>query len=126
LKQIEAKPPQVDPRIKSHLERAAGLIAKAHESLGRSTDAKAAEDATDSYDGAMAEVASAPGLPSLKVQLIAFYASAVQSDLSRHDIRHAQKLLAAARKRGWSSTELSHLAAGIPHTAPPAAKAGST
>jgi serine/threonine protein kinase len=124
LQQMQAKPADLNVRAKGKLERAAAYIAKAQEDLARTPlDSRAADDATDEYDRAAAEEPLAPGLPSLKVRLIAAYAAAVQTELAHQETKRAQKLIATAHKRNWSSAELDQLEASIPQTPPPAASA---
>jgi hypothetical protein len=115
LQQMQAKPLELDAHSKELLRNAATFIARSHDSLTRSLqDPKAAEDATDAYDGALAAAPNAPGLPSLKLQLIAVYPGAVRAALSRKDILEARKLIAAARKDGLTSGELNKLVSALP------------
>jgi hypothetical protein len=127
LQQMQAKPPELDAHAKELLHNAATFIARSHEAITRNPlDPKAAEDATEAYDGALAAAPNAPGLPSLKVQLIAVYPGAVRAALSRKDILEARKLIAAARRDGLTSGELNKIASALPKSAAPAAKPHST
>jgi hypothetical protein len=115
LQHLQTTPAALDASRKSKLERAAIYVGKAHEHLRASPlDARAVDDATGQYDNAMSEEKNAPGLPSLRMQLVAAYPAAVRTELSRHATLRAQKLIAIARKRGWSSAELDRLQAAKP------------
>jgi len=114
LQQLQAKPAVLESRDRERLERASKYMARAKEDLGRTPlDFKAADDATDQYDKALAAAPTAPGLPSLKERLIAGYATATQTEMSNHQPKQALKLINAAHKRKWSSDELDQLEASL-------------
>ena len=111
LNQLQAKPLKLDQRDKSHKDHVDQAVSKAHERLkSLPFDAHAVGDATDLYDAAMAEEPSAPGLPSLRNQLIAAYPPAVQTERSMRDFHSADMLIEAARKHGWVTSELERAA----------------
>jgi hypothetical protein len=104
LQQLENAPTSPDALVRSRLDRAAKLIARAEEDLGHSPlDYHAVDDATDQYDRAVSVASMAPGLPSLRERLGGAYAAAVQTEISSHDLKRARKLINTARKRKWSS-----------------------
>ena len=110
LQQLQTKPAVLDYRDRDRLERASKYMARAQEDLGRTPlDFKAADDATDQYDRALAAAPMAPGLPSLKERLIAAYATAARTEVGNHQPKQALKLINSAHKRKWSSDELDQL-----------------
>ena len=114
LQQLESAPTSPDAFARGQLDRAAKLIARAEEDLGRSPlDYRAVDDATDQYDRAVSVAPMAPGLPSLRERLIGAYAVAVQTEISNRDPKRAHKLINTAHKRKWSSAELDQLEASL-------------
>ena len=114
LQQLESAPTSPDALARGQLDRAAKLIARAAEDLGRSPlDYRAVDDATDQYDRAVSVAPMAPGLPSLRERLIGAYAVAVQTEISNRDPKRAHKLINTAHKRKWGSAELDQLEASL-------------
>lgn len=130
LEQLQAAPAGPDASDRLRLDKAAKFIARAVVDLERTPlDFRAADDATDQYDRALSAAAMAPGLPSLKERLIVAYATAVQTELSNHEPKRAQKLINTAHKRKWSSDELDQLEASLKSGPAPTAQikeAGAT
>lgn len=122
---LESKPWNLDPRDKARLEHVDLLVGRAHDRLKKLPfDAPAVGDATYWYDAARAVEPNAPGLPSLRSQLIAAYPSAVETERSMKDFHSAGMLMRAARKHGWVSLELRRAANSAPRPLPkPAAEA---
>jgi hypothetical protein len=114
LQQLQTKPAVLDSRDRDRLQKASKYMARAEEDLGRTPlDFKAADDATDQYDKALAAAPMAPGLPSLKERLIAAYATATRTEVSNHQPKQALKLINSAHRRKWSSDELDQLEASL-------------
>jgi serine/threonine-protein kinase PpkA len=130
LEKLQTVPAGPDARDRLRLDKAAKYIARAVVDLDRTPlDFRAADDATDQYDRALSAAAMAPGLPSLKERLIVAYATAVQTELSNHEPKRAQKLINTAHKRKWSSDELDQLEASLKSGSAPTAQikeAGAT
>jgi len=114
LQQLENAPTAPDSVVRSRLDRAAKLIARAQEELGHSPlDYHAVDDATDLYDRAVSIASTAPGLPSLRERLVGAYPVAVTTEINNHEPKHAHKLINAAHKRKWTSDELDQLEASL-------------
>ena len=121
LQQLENAPTSPDALVRSRLDRAAKLIARAEEDLGHSPlDYHAVDDATDQYDRAVSVASMAPGLPSLRERLGGAYPAAVTTEINNREPKRAHKLINTARKRKWSSDELDQLEAGLQAAAVPA------
>ena len=114
LEQLLIAPESVGARERDRLEQAAQLIFQANTDLGRDPlDARAVDAATEQYDKARSSEPAAPGLPSLQDRLVNAYAVAIRAEIDQHDLKRAQKLLGAARRRHWSSAELDQLATAV-------------
>ena len=120
LAQMRVAPVEPTRRQQAGLEKAAGYIAKANEYLERKPmNLRTADAATQQYDRASTAAPLAPGLPYLKVRIIAAYAAAAQTEWDSKEPKRALKMISYARTRNWFSPELEQIENRIKTAAQP-------